>query len=1342
MNVRLILTCLIGLLSISQSLMALRRLPAVAIDAPGYVTCACFDRQGMLWVGTSEGLVKHDGYRSTAYCSNRATPNLLPNDYVRCLAAADSSTLWIGTNDGLARMDLRNGHTKHYHLRRTTQRIVYTLFTARNGQVYAGTDGGLVRYIKRDDRWEDVPLCQFSVKDIAEDRHGHLFLGTWADGLRVRSADGTRVWRIGEAGTNVFSLCFDRSGRLWTGSWHGGINVIDNACDPTKATVTRLAGTDKLGIYRMCTDPLSGSVWACSNKTVAVITPGIHGAAHKVEYLERSGRSDYCGVCTNGRGLVAVPSNWGDVSMWSTGPARLSFFAVDALCPTTAVFTTDDQHILAVSSGSGVCGLEISGQQIHPCTHWNHVDLSTTMPAACYAVRQRTNGDVWIGSYYDGAVIVHKDGRITTWNMQQVPQLIENGIASLYAEADGTMWVGQWSSIARVAPDNKTEVMDLGRLVGNGYKSKVRSIMVDHKHRVWITTFSNGILRMNAAFTSAADAQVRQYDMANHRLPLRDVTACTEDRWHRIWAISMVGGLMRYDERADRFVSVGKRYGIYEDHILGMAADGAGNLWMTTNDHLVCLCQDKKGATRVLRFAYPDEGGSIKPQENSMFLSKNYLYFTSQNGFVRFSPTSLLTTPVQTPPAVTLTGLRIDERQVSELDTALQAEVCAGILPPFVRQVVLPASVSKFAVSFVSLSYAGTSAVRYAYCLEGYDKQRTVCAANSTPEATYENLPTGHYALHIWATDDAGQWHEAPFTLTVVVLPPWWRTWWACLLWLVVAAMVVWLAAKAYQRHIRTLNKLRIANVFTNITHELVTPLAVVSALVDNAKTDLSATSYLSMQTHIERLKRLIRQILEAGKNADHQLRIVVSRGNLSLFVGNICNNMQVLARQKNIRMEYQTDNDFADAYFDPDKLDTVVYNLLSNAIKYTEDGGSIQVALHKTENGHARITIADTGIGIDKKRMRHLYSRFMDGDYRRMKTMGTGIGLSLTRDLVVLHQGTIRCESERGHGTTFTVEIPVDSRAYADKDMPAANASYRPLTREWLDTADSDGMHLPTADNNGPEPNVQTDSAPIILLVEDNAELLRLMEQALDKRYEVLTARNGQQALNIIGRKPLDMVITDVMMPVMDGMELTRRIKDNPDTAPLPVVMLTAKMGKDDRNEAYRIGADEYLTKPFGMDDLQLRINNILANRERIRLKFTQQTNFQVEQQAYSDPDAEFMKKAIACVERHLADSDYARDDFAADMCMSASTLYKKLRALTGQNVSAFVNSIRLKEACRIARTEPNVQISELYARLGYNSPSYFARLFKAEFGMTFTEYQEEQKYGAQANRNEATEP
>lgn len=358
---------------------------------------------------------------------------------------------------------------------------------------------------------------------------------------------------------------------------------------------------------------------------------------------------------------------------------------------------------------------------------------------------------------------------------------------------------------------------------------------------------------------------------------------------------------------------------------------------------------------------------------------------------------------------------------------------------------------------------------------------------------------------------------------------------------------------------------------------------------------------------------------------------------------------------------------------------------------------------------------------------------------------MGTGIGLSLVRDLVRLHHGHIDCKSEVGKGTKFTITLPVDRHSYSDDEMvktsaditvaptamspQAVQAVAASTNAPAVESTLTDKTVVESGQHASAEPVSDSDKEYSVLLVEDNTELLQLMSSLLSPFFKVNTAVNGERAQRIIEKTALDIVVTDVMMLVMNGVELTQWIKQSEDYAQLPVVMLTAKTQDDDRNEGYRAGADAYLTKPFNLEDLRLRIMNIIQNRERIRQRFQQQTDYDVEEQHYSSPEKIFVENVIAKIKEHITDSEYGREQLAADLCISSSSLYNKLRATTGQNITSFISSIRLKEACRLLRQQPDIRINELSYRVGFSTPRYFSQCFKKEFGMVVKEYVEQQK-------------
>ena len=531
-----------------------------------------------------------------------------------------------------------------------------------------------------------------------------------------------------------------------------------------------------------------------------------------------------------------------------------------------------------------------------------------------------------------------------------------------------------------------------------------------------------------------------------------------------------------------------------------------------------------------------------------------------------------------------------------------------------------------------------------------------------------------------------------------------------------------------YLRSVRLRNRLQMSYLFTNITHELLTPLTILAALTEQLRTTHpeGKQELDLMELNINRIMRLLQQILETSKSQEGELKLLVSYGDVMNYITETARCTEPLMQRKGLTFTINCKPESMMGWIDTDKVDKIIFNLLSNAAKYTPEGGwvTLDVATNRHYN-HVTIRVSDNGTGIPKDKMKHLFSRFYDGDYRRNQTFGTGLGLSLTRDLVYLHKGTIDCKSTEGQGTTFTIDLPISKEIFSpsqidDKNniqvkVPSGNILDLPLNEP---KEMSDESQYPILDSD----------ARTVLIVEDNQELMMLMRQLLRTKYHVLTASNGVEALDVIRRNDLDIIVSDVMMPQMDGYELTRRIKQDEDTSHLPIILLTAKIQNEDQQEALTAGADDYITKPFSIKNLTLHIDNIVENRERVR-RVTQTAEAQQEESTTrpQTPDEAFLKKAIECVNAHIDDSDYDRDTFAADMGASASTLYNKLRALTGMNVSAFIRDIRLKTACRLAKENPDLRVSDIAYRVGFKDPKYFATSFKKEMGIQPKEYFEQ---------------
>ena len=533
-----------------------------------------------------------------------------------------------------------------------------------------------------------------------------------------------------------------------------------------------------------------------------------------------------------------------------------------------------------------------------------------------------------------------------------------------------------------------------------------------------------------------------------------------------------------------------------------------------------------------------------------------------------------------------------------------------------------------------------------------------------------------------------------------------------------------------YNRSVRIRNRLQMDRAFTNISHELLTPLTVITASIERLREQepSHAAEYAMMELNVERMTRLLQDILETSKSQSGGLKLLVSQGDVMEYIRRTALCIAPLTRKKGLTFNMQCNPKSMMGWIDPDKVDKIIYNLLSNAAKYTNTPGQIDLIVRTNENfDHIIIEVRDSGIGIPPEKMKRLFQRFLDGDYRQMHVQGTGLGLALTRELTILHGGTIDCKSKEGQGTTFTVTLPITKDAFSASQIDTQHSI--DLSKPQSNSSDLSAMEmieLPTQPAK-PHENPQYN----ILLVEDNEELLMLMKTLLSYKYNVFTATTGLEALEVIGKEQVHVVVSDVMMPEMDGNELTRHIKSTPHLSHLPVILISAKTSEEEQKHSLSIGADDYLTKPFHLSDLKSRINAIIESRQ--QSQNTQQTNEKATEERSLTPDEVFLQKAHDCVMAHLADGDFDRDAFAAEMGASASTLYNRLRALTGQNVSTYIRDIRMKEARRLAETQPNIRVSDLAYKVGFKDPKYFATCFKKEFGIQPSEFIEQaQTYSA----------
>ena len=1343
----IMLSCILSLLSICPtSAYNIEVLNAVHPTASEEQKCIFIDKDGLVWIGSDNGIKSYDGYRFNINRSSAKSPYILPSNNIQAITGTKDYSLWIGTKNGLVEMNKQTGKfTTHKLSQSKAAKGVFPLFTASNGDVWLGYGGAsLFRYSYKEQKFytydshntivvepngKRYPMPHMDIQSFTENKKGEIYLGTWASGIYRVDTKRNRLYKLDIwKGENqaAHAMKFDRKGRLWIGTWGYGICCLTTPWNSkSPGYISLYKGGNEFSInYRLIEDPVSNTIWTCSRDGIGIIDED--NLADGITYFKEIGQykkhnvQSTMDLATDGKGNIwALTLNKGLLHL-NTIPSKFMLTTLPTSNLTinsiNSISSLDGRYFWIAIAPAGIALYDLATQQIKYNYEIPSLHGIAQRPINTHvnSIMQRRNQETWLASDGFGIIII-KASNAKLWNQNNC-KFVRNGLvrALLESKKKNIVFIGENGFFNYILPS--------GKIVSKKIDCNVTAIHEDHQGNIWLSTEDRGIIHITGDFAKPSTLNFKYYNLYNKKLGINDITNCIEDSHQRIWAISKSGGLFRYDTKQDAFICMSDTFYGDLDRILSIIEDGQGNLWLTTDKTLVCLSIDKDDNIQRTTYTHEDGLGSILFQPNSCLRLGNMLFFGSGKDLIRlnvFHNKPHLGN--KAPYNIIVTDLIINDKPYADLDSALQAKI-SDVRPSYIRSITIPASISKFALEFALLSYRNTDQCKYAYRLEGYDNTWHYVDA-SIRRATFENLSAGRYKLHIKAADSYGRWSKLPYSIQVKVLPPWYASWWASIIYICLTIVLVYLIILWYRERLRTKNRLQMAGMFTNITHELLTPLSVISAAADSIKQD-NPTNHGEtdiIQNNISRLTRMLRQILEVRKAQAGKLKLKVSLGDLGAFCQDTCQDIMPIFGQKDITFESDIRCIGQAAWFDTDKIEKILYNLLSNAVKYNNPHGKVTLFVDIRKE-QACITISDTGIGISSSKLKHLYNRFLDGDYRQMRTLGTGIGLSLVKDLVKLHHGKIDCKSEEGKGTTFTVYFPIDRDYYQEGEVE--NTKFTGKQKETLDTI---ADFMPRGTNDIPAqigPKEQATKEYTILLVEDNTELLSLMSNLLATRYQVITASNGEKAQKVIQKSSLDIVVTDVMMPGINGIELTKWIKKSKDYSQLPIIMLTAKTQNEDRNEGYRIGADDYICKPFNLSDLQLRIDNIIANRERIRQKFRSQTNFKAEDQHYSSPDEIFLQQAIAKVMEHIADSDYGREELASNLCISSSTLYYKLRAITGQNITSFITSIRMKEACKILRDNPSMRINELCYLVGFSTPRYFSQCFKKEYGMGVKEY------------------
>ena len=1312
------------------------------------------DKDGFMWFATRYGFFKYDGYKATLYKSNLYSPGLLTNNNIYCLGDDNEFNLWIGTQEGLNVLNKKTGEIRKYLAPAIPNNAVSCLLVTRDNHLWVGTDSGLCQYVTERDSFmiygpeaSDGVLNYTAIKSLYEDSEGDLWIGTWDSGLYRYSPTKRKFYAYPPINDRnsahvIYEDCYKN---IWVGSWTRGLFRLLNPKD--MANVSYVNYTHKTGdetslsdniVYDISEDTYTNTLWIGTRSGLSVMEygkPGIFVNYNSKSSLYHIPCDEINSIFRDSFGNMWLGSIGGGVLMTDTYEPlfiRHNLNLQDEEISTTSVkalFVDSERNIWL---GIGTYGLACQEYTTGELTLYSHMPEFADIASVptINSIIQRRNGEIWFGTYDGGLFIYRKGEKVRSLYPYNCDFLYSSCVSALYEDEKGNCWVGTRGNLGISMADGtgyKFGMMDFG----DGFSSDwlfVKDIIEDKDHSIWIATSNYGIVHITGDVRQPSTLKYRNYSFRNGKLLTNTVLCLYIDQFGKLWAGTEGGGLYLYDRKKQLFEEKNREYNIPGDMVGSIEEDKRGNLWLGTNAGLVKLGVQMEGKEPAVRVYTAADG-----LQDNFFIAQSScnwngeLFFGGYKGYNSFFPDNMEERQYEVP--FLITDIKIYNRSFSTLPQEIRQQI-SPYMPSFTERIELPYKYNNFSIEFAALTYKNPELNQYAYRLDGFEKEWQYTNAERR-FANYNNLKSGTYKFQLKAANENGMWSGYIRELTVVVLPPFWATWWAYLIYMAIALIIGFYLYRAAKNRILLRNELRLRNMekakaeelnhaklqfFTNITHELLTPLTIISATVDELKAQAPNHDdlYVVMSSNIRRLIRLLQQILEFRKAETGNLKLRVSPGDIAAFVRNEAESFQPLIKKRKIHFSVICDPDSIIGYYDSDKLDKIIYNLLSNAAKYNCEDGYIQLNLSYADNmDFILLRIKDNGKGIAKEKQKTLFQRFYEGDYRKFNTIGTGIGLSLVKDLVELHGGTITVESEIDRGTEFIVMLPID-RSYFEE--------------EQID----DEVILPVQkiiDYEEPEEIVNSaiagNEANTLLLVEDNEELLQLMVKLLQRDYNVFTAENGKEAVVVLDNEDIDLIVSDVMMPEMDGIEFCKYVKGKLEISHIPVILLTAKNKEEDRAEAYEVGADAFISKPFNLAVLHARIRNLLKYKERMAHDFKNQLVFEVKDLNYTSLDEDFMQRAIDCVNNHLDDCDFDQSLFAEEMRTSKSTLYKKLKFLAGLNTSAFIRNVRLKAACRIMEEKGSVvRVSELAYAVGFNDPKYFSSCFKKEFGMLPSEY------------------
>lgn len=1333
-----------------------------------WVKCIYQDYLGFMWFGTVDGLNQFDGYEFKVFKRNAKLNNSLKNNDVTDINSDKYNNLWISTSTGLC---LFNRKFEDFYYNPKWPEIYITNILPHNNNLIIASDEGLFymdiknQEFKRYQINNSEILTKPYISSLAKDNRGQIWIGT-LEGLFTMDSTFKNLRKFNlknptKSNLRISTIKIDAHDNIWIGTETTGLYQIkyNSEISDYQLLNNHFNSVISDGLIRTIEQDINGNLWiGIENSGIIIIDPknpvnpliATISASKKNENSITS--NSIHDIFKDKHGNFWLGSYGGGINFYNHNGINFKLYRhsvenTNSLIHNNVnVFYEFKENIFIGTEG----GLSIFDPQSDSFQNINQISQynSTNHTDAIWAITADSDDLIWIGTWANGVSTFYPQTKAIKTLSSEI--LYKLNIFSILEDSEGIIWIATMGDGLVSYNKSNQKLTRYLTDINNPYSLSnnwVRQVYENSRNELWISTGSS---------IDLYDRTKKQFIHFNSNI--YDTTTISgrgayiifEDSNHNMW-FGTDGGLNYFVRKDSTFRYYQEDDGLPNNSVKGILEDDHGNLWLSTNKGISKMYNgiDLPNNPSFQNFDVSDglQGNEFN-RRSALKNRDGLMFFGGNQGFNIFHPDSLHQNT--NPPEIVFTDFLISNKKVNIHDQKAPIKQHISLAD----HITLKYSQSVFTIQYAALDYINSDKNQYAYKLEGFDPEESGWnEVGNQRIANYTNLNPGEYLFKVKASNNDGIWNEEGIQIAITILSPWYRTKLAYFIYILFIGSLVYTFRRMilmrmklhHEIEIKQMEKEKLDEVhqvktsfFTNISHEFRTPLTLIITPVEKMLFNNEFSLEINKQLQVilknsKRMLRLINQFMDISKIEAGYLKLSVHEGDLAKFIQAISDIFSYQAKQKKVLYSFEMSHDSIIGWFDSDKIEKILYNLLSNAIKFTPPGN--HVSLHVKFNdkndtskpfpGFFEIWVKDTGQGIKDDEKNMVFKRFHQSHERTQKTSpGTGIGLSLVHGLVDKYGGVIDFESEYGKGSTFYIRLPMVRKFFQEDSI--INKS----EEEYFSVLQNNHL-ISDANSNqiSGENNIDLiREKPELLIIEDNIELLNYISDQLGEKYKILTAFNGKEGISIAKKQQPDIIISDIMMPETDGIELCEILKSDTKTSHIPIILLTAKAAKEDQVDGLKTGADAYITKPFSFDILEARINNLLLSRKKLKEIFIQKVNLEPKDITITSVDAKFLKDAMDLVEKNMANTEFSTDLMSSGMHMSRASLHRKLVALTDLPPSSFIRTLRIKRAANLL-LKGQKTVSEVLYEVGIKSRSYFTKSFKEIYGYSPKEYVEKEK-------------